>query len=335
MARFWKSRVVHNKKRNIYKIKHVMGPDEFHFNVDNNAYTNKLVAWSLNKTLDYIKQLEIQFPSEVSQKLDELKFNLQERARLAKIAKGIWIPMHDKIVLEFENFLSLEYYRLPSLNIFGLPTLPSFLLVAELYKTQYIKQGDVVLLLLLLPQCFDLKTAQANYHFYAARSLQKSSWGPPITSAVAAQIENTVKAYQYFQVTLNTDKKNIFENTDKGMHTPAVGGSWIAMMYGFCGIRILDDRVLITPNLPELWQSVTTQFCYLDFVVKLMITKMQIRIRLDKSDNAWLLRQTLRKPTNAINVQIGKSVKQLLPNQEYLFALESPSSCFDTNANSG
>ena len=36
-ARFWASRVQYSKKKRIYEIKNVIGPDEFHEGVNNNA----------------------------------------------------------------------------------------------------------------------------------------------------------------------------------------------------------------------------------------------------------------------------------------------------------
>ena len=44
-ARFWASRVV--KTGGIYEIRCVIGPDEFHEHVNNNAYTNFIVKWHL------------------------------------------------------------------------------------------------------------------------------------------------------------------------------------------------------------------------------------------------------------------------------------------------
>lgn len=45
-ATFWASRVSHNISTNRFDINDIMGPDEDHFNINNNAYTN--VAASMN-----------------------------------------------------------------------------------------------------------------------------------------------------------------------------------------------------------------------------------------------------------------------------------------------
>lgn len=80
IARFWGNYVIYNEKTNRYEIHKVMGPDEFHdkypcktFNyffflkftfidsqesgLNNNAYTNVMVAWCLDKALYIFKNI--------------------------------------------------------------------------------------------------------------------------------------------------------------------------------------------------------------------------------------------------------------------------------------
>jgi kojibiose phosphorylase len=331
MARFWKSRVVLNRKAGLYKIKYVIGPDEFHDGINNNAYTNKLVAWSFEKTLYLLDYLKKDHPEQIEALLTKMKFYEREREKIQRISKHMYIPRADKLIVQFDNFMRLKYSRLPAPDVFGLPSLPPEFLVIDFYKTQFVKQADVVLLLLLLPQYFDRKTAEANFHFYNDRTLHRSSWSPPIHAAVAAQLSFCSKACNYFHISLNTDKKDVFGNCDEGMHTPAVGGTWVAMVYGFCGIRILEDKLLITPNLPEHWQEIAITFRYLEFIVSVKITKKEIIINFHKADCAWLTGQTLRKPNTFIYVQTNKQAQQLMPNHEYVISYV-PSSCFDALA---
>lgn len=331
MARFWKSRAMRPKGKSKFELHDMMGPDEFHYEAENNVYTNGLLAWSLRKTLAYYDYFESNFPSEENSLLKALNFTSYERNQLKKIADNIVINEQDKILLQFDNYLDLEFHRLPSLDVYGLPKLPSYLLVTELVKTQFIKQADVVLLLLLLPFCYDRKLTEANYYFYLKRTLHKSSWSPPIYSAVAAQIGNVERAYHYFAVTLNTDKKNIFGNSEQGLHAPAVAGAWIAIIYGFCGVRIADDRIIIAPNLPGVWQSAAFNFHYLDFLITIIITPQEVKLSSKKAANPWLINQSWRKPLLFATIQIADEVIQIFPDHEYVVPYRRPLSYFDSN----
>lgn len=46
-SQFWESRVTFNSSTNRYDINGVMGPDEDHYNINNNAYTNVAAALNL------------------------------------------------------------------------------------------------------------------------------------------------------------------------------------------------------------------------------------------------------------------------------------------------
>lgn len=323
LARFWKSRVIHNKKKNLYKIKDVMGPDEFHEYIDNNAYTNKLVAWSFEKTLELIEKFQREYPEETNKILKLQKFYPREKIKMQKISRHMWVPLQDEIILQFDKYLKLKNIRTPKLDIYGLPSFPPDLLIINLYRTQLIKQADVILLLLLLQNDYDHKTIETNFQFYEGRTLHKSSWSPPIYSAVAAQLTNVECAYHYLNITLNTDKKNIYGNTAEGMHTPSVGGAWVAMMYGFCGVRVMEDRLVVKPNLPVTWQAVSFKVAYLDFILNFSITRQEVKVIMEETVRPWLSSQPLRQSFATARLQIGDKVVELFPSREYLFPIES------------
>lgn len=47
-ATFWASRVAYNKSTDRFDINGIMGPDEDHYNINNNAYTNVVAAMNLH-----------------------------------------------------------------------------------------------------------------------------------------------------------------------------------------------------------------------------------------------------------------------------------------------
>ena len=52
-SRFWASRLEYNEAEDRYEITDIMGPDEYSEHVDNNAFTNYMVKWQMNKTLRF------------------------------------------------------------------------------------------------------------------------------------------------------------------------------------------------------------------------------------------------------------------------------------------
>ena len=58
VARFWASRVHLNKRKDLYMIHGVTGPNEYDNNVNNNWYTNYLAKWCLEYAAENISKLE-------------------------------------------------------------------------------------------------------------------------------------------------------------------------------------------------------------------------------------------------------------------------------------
>src|SRR3989442_1018028 len=57
-ATFWASRAESHPEHNDYEINDVMGPDEWHEHVNNNAYTNYMARWNIQAALDVFNWLQ-------------------------------------------------------------------------------------------------------------------------------------------------------------------------------------------------------------------------------------------------------------------------------------
>ena len=60
-ARFWASRAVPEADGRRH-IRHVIGPDEYHEDVDDNAFTNVMARWNIARALEAIDLLRARWP---------------------------------------------------------------------------------------------------------------------------------------------------------------------------------------------------------------------------------------------------------------------------------
>jgi alpha,alpha-trehalase len=117
IAQFWASAAQHDPRSDRYEIKGVMGPDEFHTaypgvppenesGIDNNAYTNVLVAWLLSRARDIVDLL----PRVLSRALlERLDIDLEELERWYEISRKLKVPFHaDGVISQFEGYEHLE-----------------------------------------------------------------------------------------------------------------------------------------------------------------------------------------------------------------------------------
>ena len=114
--------------------------------------------------------------------------------------------------------------------------------------TKLLKQPDVVMLMYLLPDEFSAETKRANFEYYEARTLHKSSLSPSIHAIIGIEVGDTTRAVQYFERSALVDLADNQGNTAEGMHIASAGGTWQILVNGFGGLRILGGRITLTPG---------------------------------------------------------------------------------------
>jgi alpha,alpha-trehalose phosphorylase len=124
-----------------------------------------------------------------------------------------------------------------------------------IYRHQVCKQADVVLALLLLSNEFTLEDKRRDFDFYERVTTHDSSLSSCIFSMVASEVGYHEKAYAYFMETARLDLDNTHGNTQYGVHTAAMAGTWLGVAYGFAGMRIDAAGLRFAPVLPEKWRG--------------------------------------------------------------------------------
>jgi 1,2-alpha-glucosylglycerol phosphorylase len=267
IANFLVSHAYFKKEKNRYEIIRVLGPDEYHENADNNAFTNLQAKWALGAALNVCARLENEEPATLQQ--------IGERSRIDSARIELWREMHElmyipapqddnRLIEQFDGYFDLEDVtpdklaeRLKDPNEYwGWPT-------GIAYETQVIKQADVVQLFCLHPDLYNQETMRANYSYYEKRTQHRSSLSPAVHSIVAARIGFKNQAYRYFQKSLTVDLYSINPPASGGtfiggIHTAACGIAWQMVVFGFAGIEIGETGLRCDPHIPPEWNS--TQF---------------------------------------------------------------------------
>ncbi|MEE8400942.1 MAG: glycosyl hydrolase family 65 protein [Candidatus Hydrothermarchaeaceae archaeon] len=277
-ARFWASRVEYNEGKKRYEINHVIGPDEFHEDVNNNAYTNVLAQWNLKTAAKLYKELQEKYPK-IGKNLNA-KINLKpsEVETWGEIASKILIPAPNEkgIIEQFDGYFKKRKLPLPELDNWHLPTPPKD--IENMGDTQYVKQADVVMIFFLLPDIYSPETKRKNYLFYEKRTLHNSSLSPSIYAAVGSEVGEEEKAYRYFETAAYIDLKNINNNTDMGIHAASLGGTWQALVHGYAGVCLEDGILTIEPRIPTKWKRLKLSINYKGFIILLDIYEEKLNL---------------------------------------------------------
>ena len=250
-ARFWASRVEYNAALDRYDINDVIGPDEFHEGVNNNAYTNSLAAWNLR----YAAQIA-----------DSAALDEKEIGHWLAVADKIHIPRAvngEGLIEQFEGYFDLEDVVVSEFDENQMPLWPKNIDTANLGLYTLIKQADVVMLLHLLGEQYSAEELRDNYIYYEKRTTHKSSLGSSTYALMGAKTGQHEMAYTNFLRTVISDISDIHGNTAHGLHAAAAGGAWCAVFYGFCGIGFSPEgQLTLDPWLPDKWKSIKLKFCF-------------------------------------------------------------------------
>ncbi len=262
-AVYWGSRVEWNAKQEHYEIREVIGTDEYHEHVSNNAFTNRMVQWHLERALAVLEWLQNQYPNQAATLEEKLHISLERQARWRDIIGNIWIPYDPEtgIIEQSEGFFKLEDINLADYEP-RTRSMQAILGIEGASKRQVLKQPDVLMLLYLLRETpgfySDIKTLQKNWDYYAPRTdiTYGSSLGPAIHAALASYLNQPEEAYERFMQAALVDLEDTRRNAKEGIHAASAGGVWQAIVFGFAGIRINDSHPQANPHLPKGWTRV-------------------------------------------------------------------------------
>ncbi len=256
-ARFWASRVEWDAGCQRYEISDIIGPDEYHDHVDNNAYTNALVRWHLGTALGLVAWLDEKAPLVLRRLRRNLHLTSVELKHWQDVIERIYVPYDPAtgMIEQFEN-----YFQRTDVDLKGLE--PRTRSVQDIFgidgvcQTQLLKQPDVLMLLYLLPSLYSEQVLRTNYAYYTPRTdhTYGSSLGPSIQAIMSCKVGDPAAAYEHFMRAARADLFDVRGNAGDGIHGASAGGLWQAMVFGFAGLHQESGAWKIRPSLPPGWK---------------------------------------------------------------------------------
>ena len=257
-ALFWLSRLEWHDQHQRYELSNVIGPDEYHEHVANNAYTNRLVQWHLEKAIAVYEWLQHKFPARAIGLAQALGLTPGHLASFHTTIAQMYIPSNAPtgLIEQFDGFFQLQDLNLNDYE----PRTRSIQAVLGMDGTnqaQVLKQPDVLMLLYLLRDTpeFSTEVLQQNWDYYVPRTdgTYGSSLCPSIHSILASRLGAAADTYQDFLQAALVDLEDSRGNTPDGIHAASAGGVWQAVVFAFAGIQLLESGPVAKPHLPSTW----------------------------------------------------------------------------------
>jgi trehalose/maltose hydrolase-like predicted phosphorylase len=274
-ARYWASRIrlSGDGRGHIYGV---IGPDEYHEPVDDNAFTNVIARWNLRRAA-------------------ELTADKAERRRWLRLARAL-VDGYDPMSGLYEQCSG--FFQLEPLVIADVvprrPIAADVLLGQErVAGAQVLKQADVLMLHHLLPDEVEPGSLAANLDFYEPRTAHGSSLSPAIHASLFARASRFREALEMLRIAARIDLDDLTSSGAGGLHLATMGGLWQALAFGFAGVRPHGQALRVDPRLPQEWVALELGLRFRGWPLRLRIERTGVELdagpelALHRRNHAW------------------------------------------------
>ena len=281
IARFWAQRVHLSEPRGQYVMHGVTGPNEYENNVNNNWYTSYMAVWCLQYCLESIAYVKEQAPGQFAALAERIKFyEHTEMAQWKEIVEKMYFPRDEQrgIYLQQDGYLEKEQLTVDQLPPAQRPLNQNWSW-DRILRSCFIKQADVLQGMYFFEDRFDLEEIRRNFLFYEPRTVHESSLSPCVHAILAAKLDMRDKAYEMYLRTARLDLDDYNNDTEDGCHITSMAGTWMAVVKGFGGMRVFDERLHFAPYIPEGWSSYSFKVRFRGHFLQISVRQSGIAIR--------------------------------------------------------
>jgi trehalose/maltose hydrolase-like predicted phosphorylase len=273
-ARYWESRIRYDAQ-GLGHIDQVIGPDEYHEGVDDNAFTNVMARWNLRAAARWAATGD------------------DERHAWCRAAERL-VDGYDPVTGLYEQFRGYHELKPWLVADFAQPPVAADVLLGhdETSRSQVIKQPDALMLHQLVPEEVAPSSLVANLDFYGPRTAHGSSLSLSVMAQLEACAGRPGHALDLMRDSLRIDLEDLGGTTAAGVHIGALGGAWQAFLLGFLGAGVRDGVLELAPSLPDVWPRLEARFRCLGADVRVSVddttvcvdASRPLQVRLDAGD---------------------------------------------------
>ena len=254
-ARLWTDLGFENPRKNgAFCINEVTGPDEYSALVNNNCYTNVMARYHLRRSAETARTLASDIPDYWRDLCSRIDLLPDEIDGWQRAADRMFIPFDRELGIhpQDDTFLDREPWRFSTRPKDAYPLLLHYHPLV-IYRYRVLKQADAVLAMLLLPDEFPWYQKKRDFDFYEPLTTGDSSLSACIQGILAFEYGYVGLGMEYCRDTALMDIEDLHSNTKDGLHTAAMAGSWMAMVYGIAGFRLKYGTPFFRPIIPPGW----------------------------------------------------------------------------------
>jgi maltose phosphorylase len=272
VARFWHQRANFSIPKNKFVILGVTGPNEYENNVNNNWYTNYLAKWCIEYCMEMIDKVKDGHREDFDRIIGHTNLTETELLSWKEVSDNMYFPYSEEhdVFLQQDGFLDKEIIPVAKLDKINRPINQKWSW-DRILRSCYIKQADVLQGFYLFEENFNHKTLEKHFDFYEPLTVHESSLSPCVHSIQAAKLGRTDQAYQFYLRTSRLDLDDYNNEVKEGCHITSMAGTWMSIVEGFGGMRIVNDQLSFHPRIPEQWKAYSFKVNFRNQILKIEV----------------------------------------------------------------
>ncbi|MFG1609757.1 glycoside hydrolase family 65 protein [Actinoplanes sp. NPDC049265] len=242
-ARLWIS-YGHHDRHGVFHLNGVTGPDEYTAVADDNVYTNLLARRNLIAAADAAERHR--------ERWGVLAVDDDEIAAWRAAAAAMAVPYDEQLGVhpQVRGFTLLQEWDFDATRADEYPLLLHFPYL-NLYRSQVVKQADLVLAMHWCGDEFTAADKARNFRYYEQRTVRDSSLSACTQAVIAAEVGHLDLAHDYIGEAALMDLHDLHRNTRDGLHIASLAGAWLSLVAGLGGLRDHDGTLSFAPRLPS------------------------------------------------------------------------------------
>jgi len=290
IARFWQQRATFSSDKNKFMILGVTGPNEYENNINNNWYTNYIAKWCIEYALENIAIIKTDYITDYKRIKEKVNFSEDELKDWKKVADKMYFPFSEKhkVFLQQDGFLDKELITAANLDTSQRPINQKWSW-DRILRSPYIKQADTLQGFYMFEDHFSTEELERHFNFYEPFTVHESSLSPCVHSIQAAKLNRMEQAYEFYLRTSRLDLDDYNHEVEEGLHTTSMAGTWMSIVEGFGGMRVLNNTLSFSPKIPKQWKSYSFKVNFRNQVVTVNVNHNEAHFKLEGAPKITIL----------------------------------------------
>ncbi len=306
IARFWQQRATFSSDKNKFMILGVTGPNEYENNINNNWYTNYIAKWCINYALENIEKIKINHSSDYIRIKEKTIFSEDELSTWKNVADNMYFPFSEKhnVYLQQDGFLDKELITVADLDQSQRPINQKWSW-DRILRSPYIKQADTLQGFYMFEDHFSTEELERHFEFYEPFTVHESSLSPCVHSIQAAKLNRIEQAYTFYLRTSRLDLDDYNHEVEEGLHITSMAGTWMSIVEGFGGMRVLNNILSFSPKIPKQWKSYSFKVNFRNQIIKVNVHQNKTDFELEGTSDLQIIvngEQVIVSPDNLVTV---------------------------------